>query len=202
MPIFDYHNHLNPKDIAINRQFDNLTELWLEGDHYKWRAMRWLGVDEELITGGASAEAKFMAWSACVPRLVGNPLYHWTHLELTRYFGIQERLTAENAKEIWDACNEQLKAPALRAGGILEKFKVNVACTTDDPVDSLEFHRAIRDQGELSTVVAPAFRPDRVLDIANADFPLCTDAGNNGRYSRGHLSGIAGCPAGADSIFP
>ncbi|WP_339295111.1 glucuronate isomerase [Paenibacillus sp. FSL W7-1279] len=170
MPIFDYHNHLNPKDIATNRQFDNLTELWLEGDHYKWRAMRWLGVDEELITGGASAEAKFMAWAECVPRLVGNPLYHWTHLELTRYFGIQERLTADNAKEIWEACNEQLKAPALRTGEILEKFKVKVACTTDDPVDSLEYHRAIRDHGELSTIVAPAFRPDRVLDVTNPDF--------------------------------
>ncbi|GAB6927760.1 glucuronate isomerase [Paenibacillus sp. JCM 10914] len=170
MPIFDYHNHLNPQDIANNRQFENLTELWLEGDHYKWRAMRWLGVNEELITGSASPEEKFKAWAGCVPRLVGNPLYHWTHLELSRYFGIQERLTAENAANIWNACNEQLQEPTLRAGGILEKFQVKVACTTDDPIDTLQHHRLIKEKGELTTIVAPAFRPDRVLDAGHAEY--------------------------------
>ncbi|CAM3594175.1 MULTISPECIES: glucuronate isomerase [Paenibacillus] len=170
MPLYDYHNHLSPKDIADNRQFGNLAEIWLEGDHYKWRAMRWLGVEEELITGSAPPEEKFTAWARCVPKLVGNPLYHWTHLELARYFGIQERLSEDNAMKIWHACNEKLKDPSLTAGGILARFKVKVACTTDDPADSLEFHRRIQRNPEITAVVAPAFRPDRVLDLTHADF--------------------------------
>jgi len=170
MPLYDYHNHLSPKDIADNRQFGNLAEVWLEGDHYKWRAMRWLGVEEELITGSAPPEEKFAAWARCVPKLVGNPLYHWTHLELARYFGIQERLSEDNAMKIWHACNEKLKDPSLTAGGILARFKVKVACTTDDPADTLEFHRRIQRNPEINAVVAPAFRPDRVLDLTHADF--------------------------------
>lgn len=170
MPVFDYHNHLNPQDIAENRQFRNLTEIWLDGDHYKWRALRWLGVEEELITGNASDKDKFMVWAKNVPRMVGNPLYHWTHLELSRYFGIQERLTEHNAEEVWNRCNERLQEPSLRAAGILEKFKVKVACTTDDPVDQLEFHRSIKQNPDIKAVVAPAFRPDRVLDITHAGF--------------------------------
>lgn len=170
MPVFDYHNHLNPQDIAENRQFRNLTEIWLEGDHYKWRALRWLGVDEEFITGNASDKDKFLVWAKHVPRMAGNPLYHWTHLELARYFGIQDRLSEHNAEEIWKRCNERLQEPSLRAAGILEKFKVKVACTTDDPIDSLEFHHGIRQNPDIVTIVSPAFRPDRVLDITHAGF--------------------------------
>ncbi|UNK18256.1 glucuronate isomerase [Paenibacillus sp. N3/727] len=170
MPVFDYHNHLSPQDIAENHQFRNLTEMWLDGDHYKWRALRWLGVDEELITGNASDKDKFMVWAKSVPRMAGNPLYHWTHLELSRYFGIQERLTEHNAEEVWDRCNERLQDSSLRAAGILEKFKVKVACTTDDPIDNLEFHRSIRNNPDIKTVVTPTFRPDRALDISHTGF--------------------------------
>ncbi|KKO53928.1 glucuronate isomerase [Paenibacillus sp. DMB20] len=170
MPIFDYHNHLSPRDIADNRQFKNLAEIWLEGDHYKWRALRWLGVDEKWITGDAPDKEKFMAWAKQVPRMAGNPLYHWTHLELARYFGIHERLTEDNAEDVWNRCNEQLQEGSMRAAGILEKFKVKVACTTDDPADDLQDHADIRRNKDIGTVVAPAFRPDRVLDLTNAGF--------------------------------
>ncbi|WP_410770462.1 glucuronate isomerase [Fontibacillus sp. BL9] len=170
MPIYDYHNHLNAGDVAANRSFRNLTELWLEGDHYKWRAMRWLGIDESLITGDADDLAKFKAWAGAVPRLAGNPLYHWSHLELQRHFGIEERLSGENAEDIWHRCNEQLADRSLHAAGILQKFDVRVACTTDDPADGLEAHRQIRQSGGMHTTVVPTFRPDRALDIQAADF--------------------------------
>ncbi|WP_055105677.1 glucuronate isomerase [Paenibacillus ihumii] len=170
MPIYDYHNHLNPADIAANKQFRNLTELWLEGDHYKWRAMRWLGIDESLITGEASDEEKFMAWARAVPRLVGNPLYHWSHLELSRYFGIEERLSEENAAEIWHRCNERLQEKSLRAAGILQHFDVRVACTTDDPADDLAAHGRIKDNDQITAKVLPTFRPDRALNITAPGF--------------------------------
>lgn len=170
MPIYDYHNHLNPRDIASNRSFRNLTNIWLEGDHYKWRAMRWLGIDESLITGEASDKDKFMAWARSVPRMVGNPLYHWTHLELERYFGFKEVLSAANAEEVWNQCNEMLQQPSLRAGSILDQWDVRVACTTDDPIDDLRSHQDIRENIELRAVVVPTFRPDRALDISHPNF--------------------------------
>ncbi|WP_339157619.1 glucuronate isomerase [Paenibacillus sp. FSL W8-0186] len=170
MPIYDYHNHLNPADVAANKQFRNLTELWLDGDHYKWRAMRWLGIDESLITGEAGDQEKFMAWARAVPRLVGNPLYHWSHLELARYFGIEERLSEENAEEIWHRCNERLQEKSLRAAGILEQFDVRVACTTDDPADTLAAHGQIANNGEIAAKVLPTFRPDRALNITAPGF--------------------------------
>ncbi|GAA0136722.1 glucuronate isomerase [Paenibacillus sp. YSY-4.3] len=170
MPIYDYHNHLNPADVAANRQFRNLTELWLDGDHYKWRAMRWLGIDESLITGKAGDQEKFMAWARAVPRLVGNPLYHWSHLELARYFGIEERLSEDNAEEIWHRCNERLQEKSLRAAGILQQFDVRVACTTDDPADELAAHGRIADNKEISARVLPTFRPDRALNITAPGF--------------------------------
>lgn len=173
MPIYDYHNHLDAGDIAANRSFQNLTELWLEGDHYKWRAMRWLGIEESLITGNADALAKFKAWAGAVSKLAGNPLYHWSHLELQRHFGIEERLSEENAEEIWHRCNEQLVHDSLHAAGILRKFDVRVACTTDDPADGLEAHRQMRNSSEgmhtIHTTVVPTFRPDRALDIQAPD---------------------------------
>jgi glucuronate isomerase len=162
--IFDYHCHLSPRDIAANRQFKNLFEIWLEGDHYKWRAMRTNGVAERFCTGDAGPFEKFKAWAATVPRTLRNPLYHWTHLELKRYFGVTDLLDEKTADKIWRQANEKLAKPELTAQGILKKFKVKVVCTTDDPADSLEHHRIFASQGH-STKMLPAFRPDRALMV-------------------------------------
>src|SRR5436189_1947643 len=142
-PILDYHCHLPPADVAANRQFANLFEIWLEGDHYKWRAMRANGVDERFCTGDADPYDKFLAWARTVPYTLRNPLYHWTHLELKRYFGIDELLDESTARSIWDRANDAL-AGGLTAHGILKKFQVDALCTTDDPADDLSCHRAIR----------------------------------------------------------
>src|SRR3954451_10481883 len=139
-PILDFHNHLPVKDIAENRRFGNLFEIWLEGDHYKWRAMRANGIPEMYCTGDASPYEKFKAWAATVPRCLRNPLYHWTHLELKRYFDIDELLDESSADRIWHQANERLQSPELSARGILSKFGVQVLCTTDDPADSLDSH--------------------------------------------------------------
>jgi glucuronate isomerase len=167
-PIFDYHCHLSPRDIAEDRQFANLFEIWLEGDHYKWRAMRANGVPEKYITGDATPYEKFLAWARTVPYTLRNPLYHWTHLELQRYFGITELLDETSAPSIWERANAALSA-GLTAHGILKKFRVEVVCTTDDPTDDLRHHRAIA-QSNLPTQVFPAFRPDRALAIGDAQF--------------------------------
>ena len=166
LPIFDYHCHLSPAEIAADRRFENLTQIWLQGDHYKWRAMRANGVPERLITGHASDYDKFLAYARTVPRALRNPLYHWTHLELRRYFGISELLDEESAPRIWAQANEQLTD--LTVHRILEKFRVSVICTTDDPVDDLASHRQIRSSG-LTTRVYPAFRPDHVFAIDKQD---------------------------------
>lgn len=163
-PIFDYHCHLSPRDIAVNRQFANLFEIWLEGDHYKWRAMRANGVPERFCTGAAKPFEKFQAWAATVPRTLRNPLYHWTHLELKRYFGIDELLNEKSAARIWKRAGERLATPGLSAQGILKRFKVAALCTTDDPTDSLEHHQALAASG-LATRVLPAFRPDKALGV-------------------------------------
>lgn len=163
-PIYDYHNHLSPKEIAENRRFRNLFEIWLEGDHYKWRAMRANGIPERLCTGDADPYEKFRAWAATVPRCLRNPLYHWTHLELKRYFGIDELLDAASAERIWTQTSERLQSEELSARGILAKFGVKVLCTTDDPADGLDHHAKIR-ASSLATRVYPTFRPDRVLDV-------------------------------------
>jgi len=163
-PILDYHCHLPPKDIAENRRFANLFEIWLEGDHYKWRAMRANGVEEQYCTGDASPYEKFLAWARTVPQTLRNPLYHWAHLELKRYFGIDELLDETNARRVWQAANEQLEGEDLRAQAILKKFKVMALCTTDDAPDDLAPHKAIRDSG-LATRVYPAFRPDKALNV-------------------------------------
>ena len=166
-PILDYHCHLSPRDIAENRQFKNLFEIWLEGDHYKWRAMRANGVAERFCTGEAEPFAKFQAWAATVPHTLRNPLYHWTHLELQRYFNIDELLDEESAARIWKKANQQLDTPQLTSQGILKKFKVVALCTTDDPSDDLRHHRAIAASG-LATQVFPAFRPDNAMEIGRA----------------------------------
>ena len=163
-PIFDYHCHIPPADIAANRQFKNLFEIWLEGDHYKWRAMRSNGVAEKFVTGNATPEQKFNAWAATVPQTLRNPLYHWTHLELKRYFGITDLLSEKTAAKIWKQANAKLATPAFTTQGILKKMKVKVVCTTDDPVDSLEHHRNFAAQGH-PTKMLPAFRPDKALTV-------------------------------------
>lgn len=163
-PILDYHNHLPPADLAHNRQFRNLAEIWLEGDHYKWRALRANGVPEQLCTGGARPFEKFRAWAATVPLTLRNPLYHWTHLELKRYFGINELLNESSAERIWNQANEQLASPALTTHGILKRFNVRALCTTDDPSDDLRHHQALA-KSRCETKVFPAFRPDKALGV-------------------------------------
>src|ERR1044071_5384488 len=163
-PILDYHCHIPPKDIAENRQFKNLFEIWLEGDHYKWRAMRANGVSERYVTGDADPAEKFRAWATTVPHTLRNPLYHWTHLELKRYFDIDELLDEATAVRIWKKANERLAGPDLTVQGILKKFRVQTVCTTDDPVDDLKYHRAAAASG-VATRVLPAFRPDKALAV-------------------------------------
>jgi glucuronate isomerase len=168
-PIFDYHCHLIPKEIAGDQRFPDLASVWLGGDHYKWRALRANGVPEKLVTGDADPYDKFLAWAETVPRLIGNPLYHWTHLELRRYFDITEVLNPQSAPAIWKAANERLKNdPALSVFGIFKKFKVFAVGTTDDPADSLEWHQKAK--GAVETRVLPSFRPDRILNIDKPDF--------------------------------
>ena len=163
-PILDYHNHLPPKDIAQNRQFKNLFEIWLEGDHYKWRALRCNGVPEEFITGNASPRDKFMAWAKTVPHTLRNPLYHWTHLELKRYFGIDTLLNEETAPAIWEQTEAALASPEMSARGILRTQKVKALCTTDDPIDNLAWHQKCAADG-FEVGVYPTFRPDKALAV-------------------------------------
>jgi len=167
LPIFDYHCHLPVQQIADNARFENLTRIWLAGDHYKWRAMRAQGVDERLITGPAGDYEKFEAWAATVPYTIRNPLYHWTHMELRDPFGIENLLSPDTAKEIYQQGTEFLQTDDFRARALMEHFRVKVVCTTDDPVDTLEHHERIRRDG-FAVKVLPAFRPDRALA---ADFP-------------------------------
>ena len=172
-PIFDYHCHLIPREIAEDRRFPDLASVWLGGDHYKWRQMRSNGVGEEFVTGNAEPYDKFMAWADTVPRLIGNPLYHWTHLELQRYFGINEALNPKSAPAIWKEANEKLASdPSLSVFGIFKKLNVYAVGTTDDPADSLEWHEKVRSLGAQGTAtkVLPSFRPDRILNIEKPDF--------------------------------
>ena len=169
LPIIDYHCHISPKMIAENHQFKNAYELFLGGDHYKWRQMRTNGVDERYITGDADDYEKWLAFAKTVPLLIGNPLYHWTHLELKRYFNIDETLSEDTAKEIWDKINSLLATDEYRVQGLIKKSNVETICTTDAPYDTLEYHRAIKGIEGFDTKVIPAFRPD--LAAINPDFP-------------------------------
>lgn len=167
-PILDYHCHLPPQDVASNRQFRNLFEIWLEGDHYKWRAMRANGVSEAYCTGEADPHDKFLAWAKTMPHTLRNPLYHWSHLELKRYFGFDGLLDESNAEEVWQLCTDLLATDDLMVSGILRKFDVRALCTTDDPTDSLSHHQAIA-ASDLETKVYPAFRPDKALTVHQPD---------------------------------
>lgn len=170
MPIFDYHCHLSPKEIAKDKRYRNITELWLGGDHYKWRAMRINGVEETYITGDAEDKEKFMKWAETVPYCLGNPLYHWTHLELKRYFGINKLLSPKTAEEIWQACNNLLNEDGFTARGFIRRSNVKAICTTDDPTDSLEYHKEIEEDSSFDVAVLPAFRPDKAINIEKAGF--------------------------------
>ncbi|OKL41868.1 glucuronate isomerase [Pontibacter flavimaris] len=171
LPIIDYHCHLSPEDIAQDRRFKNLTEIWLEGDHYKWRAMRTNGVAEKYCTGNASDYEKFEKWAETVPYTMRNPLYHWTHMELKRPFGIEKILKPETAREIYDTCTEMLQSDGFSVRGILKRMNVEVICTTDDPVDSLEHHQKLKADG-FEIKVLPTFRADKVVFINNTEVYL------------------------------
>lgn len=164
MPIIDYHNHLIPDQVANDINFENLTQVWLYGDHYKWRAMRANGVNEQFITGNASDFEKFQQWAATVPYTLRNPLYHWTHLELQRYFDVHDILNADSAKKIYDECSAKLQTKEYSVRGLLKKMNVKLICTTDDPVDSLEYHQQLRKE-DTFTKMNPAFRPDKAMNV-------------------------------------
>lgn len=166
LPIIDYHCHLSPKEIAENRHFESITDLWLGGDHYKWRAMRANGVDESYITGNASAEEKFVKWAQTVPYTFRNPLYHWTHLELRTAFGINDILNEKSALDIFNRCNSRLKDGDMTPQGLMSRYGVEVVCTTDDPIDSLEYHKKIAESG-FKTKVLPTWRPDKAVAVDN-----------------------------------
>jgi glucuronate isomerase len=169
MPIIDYHNHLNPQQIADNTRFDNITSIWLNGDHYKWRAMRTLGIDEPYITGTKSDEEKFNKWAYAVPYTLRNPLYHWTHLELKNYFGINDLLCPTSSSAIYAKANEMLQEPSHYVRGLLDQMKVKVVCTTDDPLDTLEYHKKYQSEGQAMHLL-PSFRPDKFILIDNPSF--------------------------------
>ena len=170
MPIFDYHCHLNPGEIAEDKKYRNITKLWLGGDHYKWRAIRSNGIDEKYVTGDASDRDKFMKWAQTIPSCVGNPLYHWTHLELRRYFGIEQLLSLDTANEIWNICNEMLESEDFSAKTLIRRSNVRVLCTTDDPTDTLEYHKIISADENFDVKVLPTFRPDKALNITSSGF--------------------------------
>lgn len=171
MPIIDYHCHINPMEICEDKRYDTITEVWLGGDHYKWRAMRSCGVPERYITGDATPAEKFQKWAETIPNLIGNPLYHWTHLELQRYFGITEPLTGDNAMEIYETCNRILAQPDMSVRGIIRKSGVKLICTTDDPVDDLKAHELLAADPTAPAVVLPAFRPDKAMRADKPTFP-------------------------------
>ncbi len=169
-PIIDYHCHLPPHEIAEDKNFKNITNIWLDGDHYKWRAMRTCGVDEKYITGSASDKEKFMVWAETVPKTLKNPLYHWTHMELKNPFGITEQLLdGKSAEQVWNKCNEMLQSSEFSTRGLLKRNKVKVVATTDDPTDSLEYHQQFKEENVDEFMMVPTFRPDRGMEIENGD---------------------------------
>ena len=170
MPIYDFHCHLNPKEIYENKKYKNITEVWLGGDHYKWRAMRSNGVDEKYITGDADDKEKFMKWAETIDECYGNPLFHWTHLELKRFFGIDLVLSKETAEEVWNLTNEKLTTDKFTARELIKMSNVKTLCTTDDPIDSLEYHIALKEDKSFDVIVNPAFRPDKGIRIEKDEF--------------------------------
>lgn len=170
LPIIDYHCHINPMEIATDRRFDNITQVWLGGDHYKWRLMRSKGIDEYYITGDAPDKEKFVKWAETLSKCIGNPLYHWSHLELQRYFGYYGVLNSKTADEVWNLCNAKLADPSMSARNIIKMSKVTHICTTDDPIDSLEWHEQIAADPTFDVQVLPAWRPDKAMNIEKEEF--------------------------------
>lgn len=170
MPIIDYHCHINPQEIYENRKFENITQVWLGGDHYKWRLIRSNGVNENEITGDADDRTKFQRFAEMLPNAIGNPMYHWTHLELKRYFGYDGILNGETAEEVWQLCNKKLQNDDMTVCSLIEKSNVKMIGTTDDPVDSLEWHIKIKESGCCTAKVLPSFRPDKAVNIDKAGF--------------------------------
>ena len=164
-PVLDYHCHINPQEIYENRQFENITQVWLGGDHYKWRFMRSCGVDEYYITGEAPDKEKFFKWAECLGKAIGNPLFHWSHLELQKYFGYNGVLNKKTAEEVWNLCNAKLADPSMSVRNIIKQSNVTLICTTDDPVDSLEWHKKIAEDNSFDVQVLPAWRPDKAMNI-------------------------------------
>ena len=184
LPIIDYHNHLPPGDLAADRNFANLTEAWLTGDHYKWRAMRINGVGEDYITGGADDYDKFRKWAETVPYTLRNPLYHWTHLELRRYFDVDELLSGDNAREIYEHCSRVLARPSHSARGLLRRMNVELVGTTDDPTDDLRHHRALAEEENVGFRTVPSFRPDRAVVIGAGWNDYLAGLGDPGSYAQ------------------
>ncbi|MGE9965559.1 glucuronate isomerase [Fusicatenibacter saccharivorans] len=170
MPILDYHCHINPQEIAEDRKFENITQVWLGGDHYKWRQMRSNGVEEKYITGDASDREKFQKWAETLEKAIGNPLYHWSHLELQRYFGYYGALNGETAEEVWNLCNAKLQEDGMSARNLIRQSNVTLVCTTDDPVDSLEWHEKIAADESFEVQVLPAWRPDKAMNLEKPDY--------------------------------
>ena len=168
LPIIDYHCHVSPKEIYEDRRFENMTELWLGGDHYKWRVMRSNGVDEYYITGNADPYEKFLKFATALPKAIGNPMYHWCHLELKKYFGYEGVLNEKTAPEDYALCSQKLQEDGMSVRGIIKKSNVAFIGTTDDPIDSLEYHKKLAEDDTFDTVVAPSFRPDKALNIDKA----------------------------------
>ncbi len=174
-PILDYHCHINPREIAEDRQFENITQVWLGGDHYKWRFMRSCGVEEKYITGDASDYEKFCKWAECIGKAIGNPLFHWSHLELRKYFNYDGVLSKKTADEVWNLCNAKLKEPSMSVRNLIKQSNVTLICTTDDPIDSLEWHRLIAADDSFDVQVLPAWRPDKAMNIEKVDYPAYLD---------------------------
>lgn len=169
-PVLDYHCHIDPEEIAKDRQFENITQVWLGGDHYKWRQMRSNGIDEKYITGDAPDREKFQKWAETLEKAIGNPLYHWSHLELQRYFGYEGVLNGETAEEVWNLCNAKLQTPKMSVRNIIKCSGVTLLCTTDDPADPLEWHKVLAEDESFDVQVLPAWRPDRAMNIEKPDY--------------------------------
>lgn len=170
MPIIDYHCHINPREIAEDISFDNITKVWLGGDHYKWRQMRSNGVEEKYITGDATDYEKFEKWAETLQKAIGNPLYHWSHLELQRYFNYEGTLSEKSVKEVWNLCNEKLSDSSMSVRNIIKQSNVELICTTDDPIDTLEWHKMIAEDDSFDVKVLPTFRPDKAMNIEKPDY--------------------------------
>lgn len=170
MPVLDYHCHINPQEIAEDRKFNNITQVWLGGDHYKWRVMRSCGVDERYITGDAPDREKFQKWAESLSKAIGNPLYHWSHLELQRYFGYTGALNGDTAEEVWNLCNAKLQEDSMSVRNIIKQSNVTLICTTDDPADTLEWHKKLAADDSFDVQVLPAWRPDKAMNIEKPDY--------------------------------